>query len=76
LGRSLSHATATSDRDYQRHLPGFAVDGDSEKSVFLFKQVGKVIELRKKVEAATVNKTLTFLNHGGMAHTRWYVCLI
>ncbi|KAI8972335.1 isomerising glucosamine-fructose-6-phosphate aminotransferase [Pilobolus umbonatus] len=49
---------------------GFAVDGDSEDEVFLYKQMGKVKELRYLVESEPIDNK-TFMIHGGMAHTRW-----
>lgn len=48
------------------------VEGDDEKQVLMFKQVGKVIELRKKVEGTVgLDTAKTFVAHSGMAHTRW-----
>lgn len=51
---------------------GLAVDGDKQGETFIFKQVGKVINLREKIandKALDIQKK--FNSHGGMAHTRW-----
>ena len=53
---------------------GMAVDGDKEdhSEVLLFKQVGKVINLRKLItEQKNLDLNKKFLYHAGMAHTRW-----
>jgi hypothetical protein len=51
-----------------------AVDGDAENEVFIFRQVGKVKELRKKIyENKSLNIEKTFISHVSMAHTRWFV---
>ncbi|KAJ3386702.1 glutamine--fructose-6-phosphate transaminase (isomerizing), partial [Chytriomyces hyalinus] len=51
---------------------GIAIDGESDTEVLLFKQVGKVAALRAKIDADKVlDMDKTFLNHVGMAHTRW-----
>jgi len=51
---------------------GLAIDGDVEKEVLIFKEVGKVAALRKLIENSTqVDWTKTFSSHCGMAHTRW-----
>ncbi|PWN29894.1 putative GFA1-glucosamine--fructose-6-phosphate transaminase [Jaminaea rosea] len=50
---------------------GIAVDGDAEKDVLIFKQVGKVDALRKHIAESPVDFTKTFLSQVGMAHTRW-----
>ncbi|KAH9249076.1 glutamine-fructose-6-phosphate transaminase (isomerizing) [Batrachochytrium salamandrivorans] len=51
---------------------GLAVDGDSEGKVMLFKQVGKVAALRKKIEEIKdLDNDKIFVAHTGMAHTRW-----
>lgn len=50
------------------------MDGDKEdrSDVMLFKQVGKVINLRKLVhEDKKLDLNKKFLYHSGMAHTRW-----
>lgn len=49
---------------------GFVIEGDND-DLLLFKQVGKVIELRKKVESSDLDMAKTFVAHSGMAHTRW-----
>ncbi|KAF9577103.1 glutamine--fructose-6-phosphate transaminase (isomerizing), partial [Lunasporangiospora selenospora] len=51
---------------------GLAIDGDSEKEVLIFKQVGKVAALQKLIEEQkAVDWNKTFVSHCGMAHTRW-----
>ncbi|KAJ3129780.1 glutamine--fructose-6-phosphate transaminase (isomerizing) [Nowakowskiella sp. JEL0407] len=51
---------------------GLAVDGDVEDEALVYKVVGKVVSLRKKIEGITeLNTTKVFDNHSGMAHTRW-----
>ncbi|CAO3623588.1 unnamed protein product [Cunninghamella echinulata] len=50
---------------------GFAVDGDSDDSTLIIKQVGKVAALKKLVNEQPVDFEKTFISHCGMAHTRW-----
>lgn len=50
---------------------GLTVDGDRDKEVLLFKQVGKVQALRKHIAESSVDMDRTFVSHAGMAHTRW-----
>ncbi|WFD30428.1 glutamine--fructose-6-phosphate transaminase (isomerizing) [Malassezia sp. CBS 17886] len=50
---------------------GLVVDGDSDKDVLSFKQVGKVHALRKHIDESPVDFKKTFISHSGMAHTRW-----
>jgi glucosamine--fructose-6-phosphate aminotransferase (isomerizing) len=50
---------------------GIGVDGDIEKEVILFKQVGKVAALRKLIAESKVNFKKTFINQVSIAHTRW-----
>ncbi|KAJ3227030.1 glutamine--fructose-6-phosphate transaminase (isomerizing) [Chytriomyces hyalinus] len=51
---------------------GIAIDGETDTEVLLFKQVGKVAALRAKIDAdKALDMDKTFLNHVGMAHTRW-----
>jgi len=47
------------------------VDGDAEKEVILFKQVGKVAALRKLIAESNINFKKTFINQVSIAHTRW-----
>ncbi|KAI8852947.1 hypothetical protein BC829DRAFT_414088 [Chytridium lagenaria] len=47
------------------------VDGDTEKEILVFKEVGNVAALRGKIEKQTFDRTKTFNVGGGMAHTRW-----
>ena len=50
---------------------GLAVDGDQERDVLIFKQVGKVQALRSHIANAPIDFGKTFVSHTGMAHTRW-----
>lgn len=57
---------------------GLAIDGDSPlefdpegKKIEIFRQVGKVAALRKEIEQHNLNNDAVFLNHCGIAHTRW-----
>ncbi|PWN23351.1 putative GFA1-glucosamine--fructose-6-phosphate transaminase [Microstroma glucosiphilum] len=50
---------------------GIAVDGDSEKEVLIFKQVGKVAALRAHIAESSVDMDKSFISQVGMAHTRW-----
>ncbi|WFD19602.1 glutamine--fructose-6-phosphate transaminase (isomerizing) [Malassezia caprae] len=50
---------------------GLTVDGDLDKEVLLFKQVGKVAALRKHISESSVDMDKSFISHAGMAHTRW-----
>ncbi|KAL2915439.1 glutamine--fructose-6-phosphate transaminase (isomerizing) [Polyrhizophydium stewartii] len=49
-----------------------ALDGDQEGQVLIYKQVGKVAALRKRIdEDKNLDMTKTFVSHTSMAHTRW-----
>ncbi|KAF9357405.1 glutamine--fructose-6-phosphate transaminase (isomerizing), partial [Mortierella sp. NVP85] len=51
---------------------GLAIDGDGDKEVLIYKQVGKVAALQKLIEdQKSINWQRTFNAHCGMAHTRW-----
>ncbi|MCO5585120.1 hypothetical protein L7F22_039052 [Adiantum nelumboides] len=50
---------------------GIAIDGDTEKEVLLFKQVGKVQALRKHIAETPIDFARTSISQVGMAHTRW-----
>jgi len=50
---------------------GLCVDGDKQGDVFFFKEVGKVIGLRKKIAESSVDTTKTFISQVSIAHTRW-----
>ncbi|KAI9216782.1 L-glutamine D-fructose 6-phosphate amidotransferase [Blastocladiella britannica] len=52
---------------------GMVVDGDGTNDVLIFKQVGKVANLKAVVDEAakTVNMKKTFISHTSMSHTRW-----
>ena len=48
------------------------VDGDDVSQLYIFKQVGKVAALRKKIQdTPQLDTQKTFTAHTGMAHTRW-----
>jgi glutamine---fructose-6-phosphate transaminase (isomerizing) len=50
---------------------GLCVDGDKPRDIFFFKEVGKVIGLRKKIAESSVDTTKTFVSQVSIAHTRW-----
>ncbi|KAI8924225.1 hypothetical protein BC831DRAFT_505635 [Entophlyctis helioformis] len=51
---------------------GVAIDGDDDTEVLVFKTVGKVAALRKRInEDKTLDFSKVFVNHTSMAHTRW-----
>lgn len=50
---------------------GLCVDGDNNKDVLFFKEVGKVIGLRKKIAESTVDTSKSFVSQVSIAHTRW-----
>ncbi|TIB02591.1 hypothetical protein E3P94_00939 [Wallemia ichthyophaga] len=50
---------------------GIAVDGDDDKDMYIFKQVGKVKELRSHIDKATVDFSKQFNSQASMGHTRW-----
>ncbi|KEI40113.1 uncharacterized protein L969DRAFT_93939 [Mixia osmundae IAM 14324] len=50
---------------------GLAIDGDTAKQVYIFKQVGKVAALRKHTGEAALDLDKTYLSQTSMAHTRW-----
>ena len=51
---------------------GIAVDGDKPDQFFIFREVGKVAALRKKIDGVlNLDMNKTFLCHTSMAHTRW-----
>lgn len=50
---------------------GLAIDGNQLNSVDIYRQVGKVKELRKLIEASNPDKDRVFETHAGIAHTRW-----
>lgn len=50
---------------------GLCVDGDLPKSVVFFKEVGKVVGLRKKIAESDINTTKNFISQVSIAHTRW-----
>lgn len=50
---------------------GLAIDGNQLNSVDIYRQVGKVKELKKLIEAANPDRERVFETHVGIAHTRW-----
>jgi glucosamine--fructose-6-phosphate aminotransferase (isomerizing) len=51
---------------------GLAINADKDNEFLMYKQVGKVKELKKKMdEDKALNLSKTFLTHTSMAHTRW-----
>ncbi|CAH1766623.1 6591_t:CDS:2 [Entrophospora sp. SA101] len=50
---------------------GLAVDADDPNEVLVYKQVGKVGALKKFASEQQVDFEKQFVNHCGMAHTRW-----
>lgn len=50
---------------------GIGIDGDKPGEIVLFKEVGKVAGLRKRIAESTINTSKTFVSHCSIAHTRW-----
>lgn len=52
---------------------GLAVDGDKENELLIYKQVGKVANLKAVIDEAakTVDMKKKFYSHTAMSHTRW-----
>ncbi|KAF8522568.1 L-glutamine D-fructose 6-phosphate amidotransferase [Hysterangium stoloniferum] len=50
---------------------GIGIDGDKPGEVCLYKQVGKVAELRKVITSSNIDNTATFISQVSIAHTRW-----
>lgn len=50
---------------------GLAIDADADGAVDIYREVGKVAELRKLIEASDANTEELFDVHAGIAHTRW-----
>ncbi|KAI9197480.1 uncharacterized protein BJ171DRAFT_562705 [Polychytrium aggregatum] len=51
---------------------GLCIDGKNDQEILIYKQVGKVLALRQKIEEdKDLDLNKTFLSHSGMAHTRW-----
>ena len=48
-----------------------AVDGDEAEEVMLYKQVGKVAELKKLIDEAAPDMTKEFVSSVAISHTRW-----
>ena len=57
---------------FKPHALGLAIDGDTPDQALIFKEVGKVAALRKKIaDAPGLDIKKTFVSHTSMAHTRW-----
>lgn len=50
---------------------GLCVDGDKPGDILFFKEVGKVVGLRKKIAEASVDTTKASISQVSIAHTRW-----
>ncbi|KAG7894753.1 hypothetical protein KL908_002125 [Ogataea polymorpha] len=57
---------------------GIGIDGEKEfdeststKEIAVYKQVGKVANLKDEIKSQNLNTSETFANHVGIAHTRW-----
>ncbi|KZV85143.1 isomerising glucosamine-fructose-6-phosphate aminotransferase [Exidia glandulosa HHB12029] len=50
---------------------GMGIDGDKPGEVILFKEVGKVAQLRKLISESKVDMNKTFDTQCAIAHTRW-----
>lgn len=50
---------------------GMALDGDAVDEVILFKQVGKVAELKKLIDQAQPDMHKEFMSSVSISHTRW-----
>lgn len=50
---------------------GIGIDGDKPGGVILFKEVGKVLGLKKLISESSADATKTFISQASIAHTRW-----
>ena len=50
---------------------GLAIDGDKKNEVLAFKEVGKVVKLKKLIDESSPDLEKIFDSHAGIAHTRW-----
>ncbi|KAI9342565.1 hypothetical protein BDR26DRAFT_859181 [Obelidium mucronatum] len=50
---------------------GLCVNGDTDKDILVFKEVGPVKALKEKIEKQVFDRKHVFNSHSGMAHTRW-----
>lgn len=50
---------------------GIAIDGDDLDETVIYKQIGKVSELKKEIEVQAPKRDVTYVSHCGIAHTRW-----
>ena len=49
---------------------GIAIQGDELKSLNIYKQTGKISNLKEEIDHYNLNKDLPFISHCGIAHTR------
>jgi hypothetical protein len=72
VSESFPKTRITKPNSFPSYHLGLVVDGDANNEALIFKQVGKVAALRKKIEESpNLDTQKTFVSHGGMAHTRW-----
>lgn len=50
---------------------GIAIDGDKPDETLIFRQIGKVAALKKEYQSQNLDQNVSFVNHAGIAHTRW-----
>ncbi|CAI4035560.1 hypothetical protein SMKI_13G2100 [Saccharomyces mikatae IFO 1815] len=50
---------------------GISIQGDELGSLDIYKQTGKISNLREEIDLRNPNKNLSFISHCGIAHTRW-----
>lgn len=50
---------------------GIGIDGEKPNEILLFKEVGKVAGLRKRIAESNLNTSRTFQTQCSIAHTRW-----
>ncbi|KAJ1340761.1 glutamine-fructose-6-phosphate transaminase (isomerizing) [Batrachochytrium salamandrivorans] len=66
------HCGYTPDWSVPTGIQSIAIDGDQDGTALIYKQVGKVAALRKKIqEDKSLDLTMKFISHTSMAHTRW-----
>lgn len=50
---------------------GLGIDGDKRGEVVFFKEVGKVVGLRKQIAASAIDVNKKYISQVSIAHTRW-----
>ncbi|CAI4049602.1 hypothetical protein SUVZ_13G2200 [Saccharomyces uvarum] len=50
---------------------GISIQGDELGSLNIYKQTGKVCNLKEEIALRSPNRDLPFITHCGIAHTRW-----